>query len=193
MFKKLIALAGILLIAASLYILFRLNQGEKLAASRDSKKQSYGFVEGPLPCNWEVKNPEKVMSESKSQAIVINVSNPTGETCQSVISVRSPGFDTSPSKDEQTISLKKDGKGSISWIITPRKSGSFDIALSDTLNTKIFGITVTNIFGLNALQAKIASVLGGLFGPMFTIPWWWDKLRGRGKPKPEVQKVTPDQ
>jgi len=171
MFKKLIALAGILLIAASLYILFRLNQGEKLAASRDSKKQSYGFVEGPLPCNWEVKNPEKVMSESKSQAIVINVSNPTGETCQSVISVRSPGFDTSPSKDEQTISLKKDGKGS----------------------TKIFGITVTNIFGLNALQAKIASVLGGLFGPMFTIPWWWDKLRGRGKPKPEVQKVTPDQ
>ena len=115
------------------------------------------------------------------------------ENCRSLISLRSPGFDISPAKDEQTISLNKGGKGSLSWIITPRKSGTFDIALSDSTNTKIYGISVTNILGLSAFQAKIASIFGGLFGPMFTIPWWWDKLRGRSKPKPEVQKITPDQ
>ncbi|MBI4067622.1 hypothetical protein HY407_04515 [Candidatus Gottesmanbacteria bacterium] len=169
-------------------MIFKLNSDEKQAFSLDNEKISYGSVgEGPLPCAWEVKDPERVMSEEKSQALVVKVSNKYDEDCQSILTLSAPGFDLSPNKDEQTIALRKKGKGSLSWIITPRKSGTFEIAISDILNTKIFGITVTNVFGLNAMQAKIASIFGGLFGPMLTVPWWWDRLRR--KQKQEVQST----
>lgn len=176
------------MLLAGITLFFKFQNSEKSAKLRDNEKTIYGSIgEGPLPCTWDVKEPERVMSEEKSQALVVKIINKSDEECESTLSLSSPTFDISPSKDEQTISLTKKGKGSISWIITPRKSGTFDIAISDVLNTKIFGITVTNVFGLNAFQAKVASIFGGLFGPMLTVPWWWDRLRRR-KQQPIIQE-----
>lgn len=189
MVKTLIGLIGILLFITSLLIGNNLKKNEKLASTLDDEKHAYGMIgDGPLPCTWDVKSPERVMSENKSQAIVVDVSNTTDEKCESTLTLRAPGFDMSPAEDNQTISLEKTGKGSLSWILIPRKTGSFELAVSDILNTKIFGITVTNIFGLSAPQAKIFSIAGGLFGPMFTIPWWMEKLWNRRKQKQEVRK-----
>ncbi len=95
------------------------------------------------------------------------------------------GFALSPLKEEQKIELLPKGKGSLAWILTPHKTGSFQIVVTDILDTRVFGVTVTNVFGLNTLQAQLLSVVGGLFGPIFTIPWWLDKWqRRKEKAKP---------
>ena len=82
---------------------------------------------------------------------------------------------------EEEINLKTKENGSMSWIISPRKTGTYEIAVSDPLNSKVFGINVTNMFGLSAVQAKSASILGTIFGPMLTVPWWWEKWFQRKK------------
>lgn len=185
MLKALIGFGGIVLFLFALFLNNNLKNGEMAAVSLDDEKNAFGIIEGPMPCSWEVSPPERVMSENKSQAFVVEVSNAGDFECESALSLRAPGFDISPSKEEQKISLKVGDSGSISWIISPRKAGNYDIAVSDILNTKIFGINVTNMFGLSAVQAKSASFLGTIFGPMLTVPWWWDRLRQR-KPKQDT-------
>ncbi len=189
MFKTIIGLIGIVLFLTGLALGNNLHKSELRAAKLDDKKTAFAEIGSDSPpfCSWDGKLTDRVMAENKSQAIVIEVSNSAEKECESTLTLRAPGFDTSPSKEEQKISLPAKGKGSLSWILTPRRSGTFEIALSDVINTKIYGISVTNVFGLSALQAKLFSGVGTLFGPMFTIPWWWDKWSQR-KQKQDIQK-----
>jgi hypothetical protein len=189
MIKKILGIAGILIFLFALLIVFKLQQTKNQAVARDDKQTAYGIIEGDaLPCSWDVNEPERVISENKSQAILIQLVSPADASCSSVITLRAPGFDISPAKEEQGIKLAEKGMGSVSWILTPRKSGVFEIAVTDMLQTKILGISVTNVFGLNTFQARIASIIGSVFGPMMTVPWWWDRLRGRKKDKPAEEK-----
>lgn len=174
--KALVALFGVALLIITINFRSNLVENENEAYAKDKEDKSYGMISGPLPCKWEVNPPERVQSENKSQSIVITIVNEyDGEECESLISLRAPGFDLSPVKEEQKINLKEKQEGSLSWIISPRKAGSYEIAVSDPLNSKVFGISVTNMFGLSAVQAKTASFLGTIFGPMLTVPWWWEK------------------
>ncbi len=178
MSKALVGLLGILLCGASIFYIRSLSAGEKKASALDNTKTVYGSVGGDiLPCTWDVKFPERVMPENKSGSVLVEASSSADAACESTISLRAPSFDVSPNKEEQKINLPAGKKGSLSWILTPRKTGIYEISVSDILNTKIFGITVTNTFGLTAVQAQLASTVGGLFGPMLTLPWWWDRLR----------------
>lgn len=188
MIKALIGTCGIIIFVFCLITGINLVRNESSALALDDKKTRFGMISDDAPpfCTWEVELPERVMSEDKSQAVVMHTKNAAKKDCESYISLRAPGFDISPAKEEQKITLPAQGKGSISWIITPRKSGAYEIAVSDALNTKILGVTVTNIFGLDAIQAKLFSTVGGIFGPMMTIPWWWD--RWRRKPKQDIRK-----
>jgi hypothetical protein len=180
--NKLILLAGIIVLIASLSVRFYLQQQTQLATSRDQKKNGFGMISSEfLPCKWETIAPERIMKENTSQSIVVKVTGLDGEQCESLISLRAPGFETRPNKEEQTIKLPPNTNGSLAWIITPHKSGTYEISSSDMIDTRIFGITVTNVLGLNATQAQIVSILGTIFGPMMTVPWWFDRLRERRK------------
>lgn len=179
---------GILLFVGSLLFGIKLLNSEKKALSLDKEETIYGSIgEGPLRCSWEVKSPERVMGEDKSQAMLVELTNPMDTECESTVTLRSPGFDMSPNKEEQTIKLAVQGSGSFSWILTPRKAGVFELSVSDAFNTRIFGITVTNTFGLTAGQAKIFSFIGGLLGPMLTVPWWIEKWYFRKKKITQVE------
>lgn len=181
--KTIVAAVGLLLFLPGVFFLMRLRQSNKLAAALDDEKKSYGIAaEGPLPCQWTASPPERVIAENKSGAILVSVSNPYDTDCESVLSLRAPGLETSPPKEEQKITIPVKKNGSLSWILLPRKTGTYQIAVSDTMNTKMFGVTVTNTFGLTALQAQIASILGTIFGPMLTVPWWWEKLWKKRQP-----------
>ena len=150
------------------------------AQSRDHKDSRSGIVMGDFPlCAWEANLPQRVLSENSSQTIVINATNSADTDCQSALSLLAPGFDVSPRKEQQTVTVKPKGQGSIAWIVIPQKSGSFDIAVSDGIDTRVIGVTVTNVFGLTATQAQFFSVLGTLLGPMFTVPWWLDRWQKR--------------
>lgn len=133
---------------------------------------------------------QRVLSENNSQTIVVNATNATDTECQSQLTLLAPGFDVSPRKESQTVTAKSKGQGSVAWIVIPQKSGAFDIAVSDGLNTQTLGITVTNILGLTATQAQLCSILGTLFGPMLSIPWWVDRWQKRKRPKEQPAPST---
>jgi hypothetical protein len=187
MLKKVIFILGILLLIASVFIHSNIVKIENQAVKKDGKKTAFGMISDETPmCSWSVKEPERAMSENKTQAIYIDITNPAKKPCLSYISLRSPNFELSPARDEQQINLPVHGKGSLSWIITPKKTGTFDMAVSDSLNTRIFGITVTNMFGFTAAQAKFFSFITGLCGPMLTVPWWVEKwFQRKGKKEPQ--------
>ena len=190
MTKTFIAFIGIALLISALIFAKNLNKAKDVASALDKEEVAYGFIEGPPPCTWEVEPPEKVISENKSQALVISSSNGVDEDCETTLSLQAPGFDISPPKTDQIIKLQANSDGSLSWILTPRRAGIYEIAVSDGLDTKVFGISVKNMLGLSAVQAKLASGLGTLFGPMLTVPWWWDRFR-RKKEKQNEQKLDP--
>ncbi len=177
--KIIISILGILLCLGGILSLRSIFSQQQIAISRDSTKVAHGVVDGPPLCEWKINTLERVMSENASQALVLETTNPTDTTCESLITLSAPGFDSSPSNSEQKIVLPVKKTGSISWIVTPRKTGTYDVSVSDGLTTKILGITVNNAFGLSAMHVKLLSGLGTLFGPMFTVPWWWEKLRQR--------------
>jgi hypothetical protein len=189
MFRILIGLLGLLIFLSGLVLGLALLTGRFQALALDAEETIYASIDpdAPLPCFWEVEPPERVMAEDKSQAVLVRTSNLGDKECASLLSLRAPGFDLSPLKEEQEATLPAQAKGSLSWILTPRKTGTYTIAVSDLLNTKIFGITVTNVFGLSTNQAQVLSVFGSLFGPMLTLPWWLDKFRQR-KAKPQVSQ-----
>jgi hypothetical protein len=122
---------------------------------------------------------QRVLTEDNSQTIVIKATNPAEMECQSVLTLLAPGFEVSPHKDEQTLTAKPKGQGSIAWIVTAQKAGTYEIAISDGVDTRVMGVTVTNLLGLTAFQIQVLAVVGTLFGPMFTIPWWFDRLQQR--------------
>ena len=181
--KSFIAIIGVILFLGAYYLKDSIRVGENKATALNNTKHVFGMIsdDAPPPCSWIVIPPEKVMSEDKTQSVVVGFENSEKKPCETYLSLRAPSFDTTPSKDEQKISVPPGKTGSISWILTPRKTGTFEVAVSDILNTNIYGITVTNIFGLNATQAKIFSMLGTLLGPMLTAPWWVDKWFQRKK------------
>ncbi len=186
MLKPLTAVLGLFVFLAALALGLYVARENSHAVAQDDHRTVHGIIIGPPPCAWDVTLPERVMSEDDTQAVIVEAANEAGAECESTVSLRAPGFDTSPLKDEQKIALPLNGKGSLAWVLTPRKVGTYQLVVTDVLNTKVFGITVTNVFGLNATQMRLFTILGGLFGPIFTIPWWLDKwLQRRAKPKAE--------
>ncbi len=180
---------GLVLFLASLLLGIGVLAGEQRASSLDDEQTIHAAISEDLPplCSWDVNLPERIMAENRSQAVVVRAANSADRECQSALAFRAPGFDVSPAKEEQKIAIPAGGNGSLSWILTPRRTGTFQITVSDLLNTRVMGIDVTDVYGLTAVQAKLVSLVGGLFGPMLTMPWWVEKWRRR-KEKPEPQR-----
>lgn len=174
---KVLSVIGLIIFLVSILFIKSLEKGEQYAYSLDTQSESYGYTLGPPPCKWEVTPPERVINENKSVSVLVSTKNELDEPCESILYLRAPNFDLSPASDNQKVALSATSSGSISWIITPRRTGSYELSITDNMNTKIMGITVKNMFGLSAVQGKLASMAGTVFGPMLTIPWWWDRFK----------------
>jgi len=190
--RTILAVAGVLLFLVGLVLAFSLIVGALRAASLDETNTIHAALSEDAPpfCTWEASISARVMTQNTSQAVLVKVSNPADRECQSTISLRAPGFEISPAREEQKIALKAGGAGSLSWLVTPHRTGTFQIAVSDILNTQILGVTVKDENGLTAAQAKLLALVGSFFGPMLTVPWWVEKLNLR-KPKRESQQPRP--
>jgi hypothetical protein len=185
MLKKLSAILGGFLIIVALVMVSSLFVSNVQAILVDSESRSFGMVsdEAPPFCSWEATEPERVMSEDETQAIVVKVVNPAEEECATTLKLAAPGFELSPPESEYEINLPPKITGTVSWIIAPHKTGTYSISLSDPLSTKIYGIQVTNIFGLSTFWAQVLSGVGTVLGPALTFPWWWEKwLQRKQKP-----------
>jgi hypothetical protein len=186
--RTIIAVAGVLLFLVGLVLGISLILQALRAISLDKTHTVHAMIGGDAPpfCTWEASLSARVMTQNTSQAVLVQVRNPADRECQSTVSLRAPGFEISPMREEQKIVLAAGGTGSLSWLVTPHGTGAFQIAVSDILNTQILGVTVKDEYGLTAAQAKLLALVGSLFGPMLTVPWWVEKLNLR-KPKLEAQ------
>ena len=194
MMKTIIAVAGIVLLLVGLVLGISLILDALRAASLDETNTIHAAIsEDASPfCTWEASISARVMTQNTSQAILVKLSNPTDKECQSTIAPRAPGFEISPMREEQKIALAAGATGSLSWIVSPRRTGTFQIAVSDILNTQILGVTVKDEYGLTAAQAKLLALVGSILGPMLTVPWWLDRFKlGKLRPKGEAQPTRP--
>src|SRR3989338_4000519 len=122
--KNFIAISGMIIFISSIALGIYLKQGRSKALSKNKKETVNAIISDEiLPCKWKAENPEPVMTENKSQSILVKVSNSNNEDCQSIISLRAPDFDFSPNSEDQNIKLTGNVNGSLSWIITPKKTG----------------------------------------------------------------------
>ena len=194
MMKTIIAMAGVLLFLVGLVLGISLIVGALRAASLDETNTIHAAISEDAPpfCTWEASISARVMTQNTSQAVLVKLNNPADRACESTIALRAPGFEISPMREEQKIALAAGAAGSLSWIVSPRRTGTFQIAVSDILNTQILGVTVKDEYGLTATQAKLLALVGSLFGPMLTLPWWVEKFKlGKLKPKGEAQQMRP--
>jgi hypothetical protein len=111
------------------------------------------------------------------------------EKCQSSLTLLAPGFDISPRKDEQVISAEANDRGSVAWVVASDKAGEYEIAITDGVDTRVLGVTVTNLFGLTAVQLQVLAVIGAILGPMLSVPWWLERIQ-RKKAKPAAPAAT---
>jgi hypothetical protein len=201
--RKALAVCGVSLACAGVGIgLFILISGLK-ARSLDSPlvDLSGGCPEGvacsqspqlpPPSCSKETLvfrkiNASKVMSVSESQKLTATFINQGQEKCRVSIALDAPNFTTSGEK-KQTFSIAQYASTEFNWVLSSDKPGTYTVIVSistgddaaEIIDSKDVGISVTNVFGLQASQASLLSILSAAFGPILTVPFWLDKWQKR--------------
>ncbi len=125
---------------------------------------------------------KRIMSKTDSQALTAVLSNSDrNEDCEVVVSLNAPNFNISPHEPDRIINLPPQKRATISWILSPRELGTFEVEVSAALSSQIVGIKVTdNVIGpLSPLWVKVLSSIGYILGPMLTVPWWYEQWKKR--------------
>ncbi len=202
-------LLGMILLAGGIWSAFslksRVDQGTSGAKALD-KVSDLGMGGGgtPDPCfsmiAVQVVPAQRVMAYSDTQVLTATLTNHDRTlTCNENIAFDGPEFDPSPASSlSRLLTIPPGEKRSLSWIIEPRREGTFQVGVDVlTLGIGVFaGITVTNAFGLTIWQAQmfsyISSFLGAFFGPVLSFTWWYRiwKKRRRKKVAPTLSSST---
>jgi len=136
---------------------------------------------------------KRVMTEKESQTLTIVLANLSGlETCHTTVRLAALDFEIAPPVTEREVALEPDGKPvTLLWILKPRETGSFEIAITAGNQVQVLGIVVTNVLGFTAGQVQILSSISSLLGPMLTVPWWYEQWEKRKKArKEEAEKAA---
>lgn len=181
MVKPLLATFGVIVCVAGLAMGGAVLVTAAGASARDTSEVNHGMVIGDPPCTWVAVIAERVMSENETRALVVEARNQTPDDCKSVVRIAAPSFLISPRSEEQTLAVPAGRTGSVAWVLSPSKTGTFDIVVSDVLSTYALGLRVTDVLGMSAGQARVVSIIASVFGPMCTFPWWIDKWLQRRK------------
>jgi hypothetical protein len=203
-------LIGMILLVGGIWSAFslrsRTDRGTLDARALDNVFGSGGSSGGgvkPDPCrsvlSVEVVPAQRVMSDSDTQVLTVTLINHDKTLiCDEDVGFYAPEFDFTPASPlERHLTIPPGEKRSLSWIIEPRRQGTFEIGVSlDPLGIEpIVGITVTNVFGLTIWQAQLlsylSSFLGAFFGPVLSFTWWyriWKKHR-RKKAAPALSSI----
>ncbi len=64
--------------------------------------------------------------------------------------------------------------------------------VAEKIESKDVGISVTNVFGLQASHASLLSIVSAAFGPILTIPFWLDKWQKRKEKEKKLENKGED-
>jgi len=178
MIKKTLALAGMLTFFFGISLGLYLLGGTLFAAIKDHLITTISAGECLHPLGGAHVS-KRTMTENESQALTVDLVNQNGQECEVTAKLSAPNFDIAPSEESQTITLPSHGNASLVWILTPQKTGVFEVLISAESDYQVIGINVTNLLGLSPIQAQLLSYIGSFFGPMLTAPWWYEKWKER--------------
>jgi hypothetical protein len=179
MAKRVLAISGIVLFSVGIGLALVLWSSAARAYSSDIRWLPQGAVSAPS-CQHplaEVNIARRVISESDSESLSVVLGNDTPEESEIYVHLSAPNFDISPTDDSRTVDVPPAQSVTIVWILSPRKSGSFQVAVTAGLDSAVVGLTVTDVLGLTPQQAKILSLVATFLGPMLTAPWWYDRIK----------------
>ncbi len=99
----------------------------------------------------------KVMSVSESQVLTASLYNGSEKNCKVSVAIDAPNFTTSSEK-KQTLNIAKSEVTQFQWVLSPVKPGTYNVVavvttgddVVEKVESKDVGISVTNIFGLQA-------------------------------------------
>lgn len=190
MWRKILVVVGIILLAIGLILHFLLSLTNRSAMEMD------GVIASQAPaletmCSQvgiEADIEKRIMSEQESQLLQLFLRTESPTSCTAVVELNVVNFNVSPSGSQREVMLRPETTSALTWVISPQQTGQYTVAI--TVNDAIItlGITVTTVLGLTAAQAQVVSVVGTLLGPMLTIPWWYEQWQKRKKEKAEEAK-----
>lgn len=179
--RRAFALIGLLLLIAGLglgWYLFSQNQRAQTLDSSFSGEGLDGACAHPQPV-IDVSN--RTMSESDTQALRVRLTNTSVEACTVNVTLNAPNFDLGLTGATQNLVIPAEGTATVSWIIAPKKVGTFEVTVQSGLDNAVAGLTVLNVLGLSASQLQLLSLLSTFLGPMLSAPWWFELFRSRSK------------
>lgn len=146
---------------------------------------------------------KRTMSDQESQSLIVTIGNPGTEDCKAEVSIRAANFAVDPTDKVLIADISSKDEGGFVWILSPQKIGTFEVVIDVRVSSgnksqhqsRTIGISVTDIFGLSPLQTRLLSSFGAFLGPVFTAPWWLEKLKKKKEdedsiaeePKPKTQ------
>jgi hypothetical protein len=188
--KIIIAILGILLLLLGLSSLLLLRQ-DRLSALEVDTNFNQSESAQPDSCRNIIQTvalSNRVMTEKESQTLRIVLANTEGvETCHTAVRLAAVNFEVAPPAAERLVALEPGGNPvTLLWILKPKETGSFELAVTAGSETWILGIVVTNVLGFTAVQVQILSYISSLLGPMLTAPWWYEQWQKRQAAKIEA-------
>ena len=179
MAKRSLAITGIVLFGVGIGLALVLWSSAARAYSLDMERSSQGAASAPS-CQHPLEGVNlvrRVISETDSESLSVVLGNDTPGECEVSVHLSAPNFDISPTADSRTVAVPPAQSVTIVWILSPRKSGSFQVAVTAGLDSVVIGLTVTDVLGLTPQQAKILSMVAAFLGPMLTAPWWYERIK----------------
>ena len=144
----------------------------------------------------DVKASSKTISDEKNLGLTVSLS-PAGSKvgCRDTVVLDAPNFKTNAKEKDVAVppvASTSNGKAEkdkmaastkeFSWNLNPQETGQAKIGVTTNKGSDYAQVTVENELDVTKLlidTSQILSGLGVLLGPVLTIPWWFDKLRGR--------------
>lgn len=181
MARKILAICGVILILGGVGLHFHIRSASSDARALDNFEAptSRGKCSTPLEGVNISKRTISIKDTLGLTAILRN--SEKNEDCEVAININAPNFKISPNEPDRIIDLPLREEATTSWILSPRGLGTFEVAVSAELSSQIIGIKVSN----NPMDLVPAWVplITYLFGPMLTVPWWYEQCQKRKNQK----------
>lgn len=127
-----------------------------------------------------------VLTEGESSTLTLHLRQGRISKSQCVVKVAlfAPNFDYEPKVETREVTVPGSGKPvSIVWVLAPKKLGEQAVVITSGSDTAVIKANVVTSFGLTMKQTTILSYVAAFLGPVFTLPWWIERISRRRQSK----------
>ena len=188
--KKILAISGVFVLLGamglSIYLWLATSDARSLSGVEQDKLQSGDSCASALK---GVRVSPNIMSKNDSRALTAFLYNSDrNQECKVVVRLDAPDFQVIGSEPDLIQILPPDQNKTISWILSPKKSGTFQVTVNTPFVSRMVGVEVTNDEIISPLAQWWVSVLVYFLGSTLQLPWWLERWEKRKQQKQNKNK-----